>query len=171
MFRKIATNVSLTSIEWSGADPGFSFRGGAKDCACTHIMSAKPKVDYRRGPGPWKLLEGFRCSLWKLFEGLDALLCYLSLILKHSDTKWDTQKIRSFCIYSEILTFIACTINSPYSRNVSWILIFQPTLSSEIKLDQLRTLFLSILIQNGTQKKSVNKFFCTPLWIHHWWLK
>ena len=44
----------------SGADPGFLFRGGAKDCACTFtctlsiIASVKPDVDYGRGPGPGK---------------------------------------------------------------------------------------------------------------------
>ena len=61
------------------------FIWGAKDCVCarTNIMSVKPEVPYGRGPGPEAL--GF----------FDAPSCYLSLIFKHSDTKWDTTNGRS----------------------------------------------------------------------------
>ena len=66
----------------SGADPGFS-SGGAKDlCERTHITNAMPEVPYGRVPGPAaRALEALGVFY--------ALSCYLSLILEHSDTKWD----------------------------------------------------------------------------------
>ena len=73
----------------AGADPGFSFGvggggGGTQKIMCAHgpmhIKSAKPKVPYRRGPGPG--------SSWVFY----ALSCYLILIFKHSHTKWDLKK-------------------------------------------------------------------------------
>ena len=54
--------------------------GGANDlCAHTHIMNAKPRVPYNGGP-------------LKLSAGFDALSCYLSPIVKHSDTKWEKRR-------------------------------------------------------------------------------
>ena len=53
------------------------FGGGRKSlCGRTQILSEKPNVPYGRGPlkGP---------------EDNDALLWYLSLIFKYSDTKWE----------------------------------------------------------------------------------
>ena len=61
-------------------------RGGGGDYyACTHITSAKPNVPYGRGPGP---SHGGA----HLFLFLCTLSCFLSLIFKHSDTKWDKTK-------------------------------------------------------------------------------
>ena len=61
-----------------GADPGFLDRGGAKDFVHpAHIPSAKREVHYCRGQAPGSSVE------------LDSLSCYLSLILKNSDTKLD----------------------------------------------------------------------------------
>ena len=69
---------SRVQQEETGADAGFSFRGGGgggckRLCACTHITSAKPEVPYGRGPG---LLTGALLSraIWALF-------------LKHYDKK------------------------------------------------------------------------------------
>ena len=67
-----------------GADPGFSNRRGAKDyvLSAVHITSAGARM----------LLAGeVQCPLKGPGNSrtLDALSCYLSLILKHSDTKRD----------------------------------------------------------------------------------
>ena len=47
-----------------------------------HITSVKPEVPMGRGLGP-------ALGPWKLSGVFDALSCYLSLISKYSDTKWD----------------------------------------------------------------------------------
>ena len=64
-----------------GADQGFSFRGGAKDVSVQpytrHEREARSPLQSGGGGGG---------------GGVDALSCYLSLIFKHSDTKWDTKK-------------------------------------------------------------------------------
>ena len=62
----------------SGADPGFSFRGGGgrkRLCARTHITNAEPN----------SLSAGVRARL----RDPEALGCNLSLIFKHSDKKLD----------------------------------------------------------------------------------
>ena len=63
-----------------GADPGFPFRGGGgRLCARTHITSAKPEAPSAGVQDPLKDPGSSRVY---------ALPYYLSLILKHSDTKY-----------------------------------------------------------------------------------
>ena len=71
MYTKVCENA--------GVDLGYSLGGGGggcKICVPTHVMSVKPKDPYSQGPGPAQ-------GPWKWFW------CYLSLICKHFDTKWD----------------------------------------------------------------------------------
>ena len=51
----------------TGADPGFSFRGGGgtKDCARTHITSAEPNS--LKGPGSSRVVLMLSRALWALF--------------------------------------------------------------------------------------------------------
>ena len=65
-----------------GADPGFSLGGGGGGwrmimCAHAHHEREPRSPFYCRGPA-----LGF----------FDALSCYLSLLFKHSDTKWDKKE-------------------------------------------------------------------------------
>ena len=57
----------IEDFHWGGGG------GGGRKILCVpiHITSVNPKVPYGRGPGP----------------------CYLSLIFKHSHTKWDKKNI------------------------------------------------------------------------------
>ena len=77
--------LSWITVSKSGADPGFSFRGGgggAKDYVRAHTSRARiPKSITARVQGSLRAMEALRVFY--------ALLCYLSLMLKHSDTKWD----------------------------------------------------------------------------------
>ena len=57
--------------------------GGAKDYV---RPCPKPKVPYGQGPGPDYKAPGSSSVFY-------ALLCYLSLISKHSDTKLDKKNI------------------------------------------------------------------------------
>ena len=67
------------SLSNTGADPEFSNRGGAKDYNCkAHIPSAEREVPYGRGPGSSRVL--------------DALSCYPSRMVKHSDTNLTLKK-------------------------------------------------------------------------------
>ena len=67
-----------------GSRISFGGGGGTKDYVCA--PTPRSEVPYGRGPGPaWKL---------SVFV-VDALSCYLSLILKHSDTEWDKKHIWS----------------------------------------------------------------------------
>ena len=70
----------------SGADPGFLNRGGAKMCSAH--TSAKHGVPLIRPGSIGPELKGTGSS-----EVLDALSCYLRLILKHSDTKLNKKNI------------------------------------------------------------------------------
>ena len=63
----------------TGADPGFFKRGGAKDCGAHQDHEARSPLRLRSNA-----LEAL---------GVYALSCYLSLSLKHSDTKRDTKNI------------------------------------------------------------------------------
>ena len=78
---------NVKNIFVAGVDPGFSFfffgGGGAKDYVHAHSSRAR---------SPKSLTAGVQ----EAFRVFDALSCYLSLILKHSDTKWDktTQSIK-----------------------------------------------------------------------------
>ena len=74
---KVKSRGRIQDFHWGG--------GGGEHkrlCAHTHITSRKHEVPYGRGPG---------LTLWPgSSRGVfDALSCYLSLIFKHSDTKWD----------------------------------------------------------------------------------
>ena len=66
---------------YTGADPGFSNRGGAKDYVhAEHIPSAKCEVQSPlKGPGSSRVL--------------DTLSCYLSPILTHSGIKLDKNMV------------------------------------------------------------------------------
>ena len=71
----IFLNISVLS----GADSGFSWGGGG--IMCPHNDREAPKSPTAGVQGP---LKG------PIALGMfDALLCYLSLIYKHSDTKFD----------------------------------------------------------------------------------
>ena len=70
-----------SEIAIAGAGPGFSNRGGAKYYVhATHVPSSKREVPIRPGYGAIKGGPGNS-------RILDAISCYLSLTLKHSDTK------------------------------------------------------------------------------------
>ena len=72
----------------SGADPGFSNRGGAKDvCTLRARRGAKSLAVWVPVQGPFMALEA-------LCRVLDALKCFPSLIWKRSYTKRDTKKIK-----------------------------------------------------------------------------
>ena len=86
--------------------------GGRKRfCAGTHITSAKPNLPYTAGSrGRLRALEalGF----------FDALSCYLSLIFKHSDTKW--AKTTTTIAPSKSATVTASTfLGQSYQNEVS----------------------------------------------------
>ena len=70
----------------SGADPGFSFREGAKDYVCAHAHHE------RKAQSPLCLGSRVRFRALEALGGFDALSCYLSLICMHSDTKWDLKQ-------------------------------------------------------------------------------
>ena len=75
-------------ISITGADPGFSWGGGGGRkilSTLMHITTVKPKVSCGRVPGPQN-------RPWKLSVFFNSLSCSLSLIFKHSDTKWDNKK-------------------------------------------------------------------------------
>ena len=75
--------VMTTTVTWFryGIQNFFFFGGGRKRlCGHTH-HELEARVPYGRGK---RALEALRVY--------DALSCYLSLIFKHSDTKWDTIK-------------------------------------------------------------------------------
>ena len=85
--------LPLTVLELRGVIQGRiqDFHGGGgRKCLCvcvrTYMTSAKRGVPYKTGVQC--ILKGPGSS-----RVLDALSCYLSLIIKHSDTKWDKKNI------------------------------------------------------------------------------
>ena len=73
---------SKESQSLAGADPGFLNRGGTKDYGAHQDHEARSLI---------RLGSRARGST----SVLDAFLCYLSLILKHSDTKRVTKNVVS----------------------------------------------------------------------------
>ena len=73
-----------------GAEPGFSFGGGGGG---VKIMCADARTSRARSPK--SLTAGVQTALAAL-KVFDALSYYLSLIFKHSDTKWDLKNIVDF---------------------------------------------------------------------------
>ena len=72
-----------------GADPAFSFSyflGGGGGGAQMIIISMRARTSQARKPKP--LTAGVQGPLQALGV-IDALSWYLSVIFKHSDTKWD----------------------------------------------------------------------------------
>ena len=83
---------TLTAYYYQGRIQDFHWEGGggeAQKIMCGHAHYEREA----RSP----LQPGSRARLWapEALGVIDALSCYLSLILKHADTKWDKTKTYS----------------------------------------------------------------------------